>query len=246
MFRIKSRNTLRDRYPEAKTQCIVQPCVTDVSAFQSSFDLRDHIRSEYGLTDRLVFSFLGSLAWYQLPEAGLRWFKLLAQQVTGVHLLAVTRELEEFKKLANEIGIDKNQMTIVSARPQEVPRLMNAADVGILLRDDSIVNRVASPVKFAEYLASGVPVLISRNVGDCTELVQREDVGFVVDALPGQESETQRVIGWLESLRNNREAYRKRCQEVAKAQFDWHQILPARVDLIHELVQANLTFGKWQ
>jgi glycosyltransferase involved in cell wall biosynthesis len=59
-------------------------------------------------------------------------------------------------------------------------------DLGILLREDTVTNRVSSPTKFAEYLAAGVPVLISPHIGDFSALVRREGLGVVVEkgALP--------------------------------------------------------------
>lgn len=49
----------------------------------------------------------------------------------------------------------------------ELLERMRRASMGFLLRDDSIVNRVAYPTKLAEYLDSGViPILIQPAIGD--------------------------------------------------------------------------------
>jgi glycosyltransferase involved in cell wall biosynthesis len=55
------------------------------------------------------------------------------------------------------------------------------ADYGILIRPNSITNSVASPVKFAEYLASGLQVLISDGIGDFSEFVVREKIGYLIN-----------------------------------------------------------------
>ena len=46
---------------------------------------------------------------------------------------------------------------------KEVYKYLNAADVAFLLRDDVVLNRVASPTKLAEYMFCGLPI-ISTNV----------------------------------------------------------------------------------
>ena len=58
--------------------------------------------------------------------------------------------------------------------------LYNASDFGILLRENRLVNNVASPTKFAEYIMAGLKVIISENVGDYSEIVTKNNYGFVV------------------------------------------------------------------
>ncbi len=71
--------------------------------------------------------------------------------------------------------------------PAAVQATLAACDHGIMLREDTITNRVASPTKFAEYLASGLRVITGPGLGDLSALVAEEDLGVVVDpqgALP--------------------------------------------------------------
>ncbi len=142
----------------------MQPCGLSSESFQRSEAFRSEKRRELGLEGKLVICYLGSLAWYQLPEAGLAWFSQLQKVLPHVHLLAITTSQKEYARLAAEIGVDASNCTIVSAKPEVVPDWLAAADYGLLLRDGSVVNRVASPVKFAEYLAAGVPVMISESL----------------------------------------------------------------------------------
>jgi len=44
-----------------------------------------------------------------------------------------------------------------------VPKFLQAADMGILLRKKDPLNEVAAPTKFAEYMMTGLPTLISKN-----------------------------------------------------------------------------------
>ncbi len=55
-------------------------------------------------------------------------------------------------------------------------------DYGLLLREKSITNKVASPVKFAEYLYAGLRVLISPEIGDYSEMVSYYNLGHVVNS----------------------------------------------------------------
>jgi glycosyltransferase involved in cell wall biosynthesis len=107
----------------------------------------------------------------------------------------------------------------------EIPPYLALADLGLLLRYPSPVNRVASPVKFAEYLACGVPVLVSRGVGDCAEVVRKERVGYVLD-------DAFAPARAAAEIRANRAALRARCRATAQRYFDWERHAPSYAALI--------------
>lgn len=64
---------------------------------------------------------------------------------------------------------------------QKVRGLLQDCDLGLLLREDRVTNRVASPTKFAEYLSGGLSVVISAHVGDFSEMVKAERLGQVLE-----------------------------------------------------------------
>jgi len=72
--------------------------------------------------------------------------------------------------------------------PSVVRDHLAACDYGLLLREDSLTNRVASPTKFAEYLSAGLDVLISEDLGDLSSFVRQHECGIIIDPgadLPG-------------------------------------------------------------
>ncbi len=69
----------------------------------------------------------------------------------------------------------------------EVRSALLACDIGLLLREARITNKVASPTKFAEYLSAGLPVVISPEVGDFSAMVSALDLGQVL--VPGDRLE---------------------------------------------------------
>ena len=85
----------------------------------------------------------------------------------------------------------------------EVYKTLSNCDYGILLREDKVTNRVASPVKFAEYLNAGLKVLISPNIGDFSEFTLENNCGAVVkgnipNLLKVNADEKERLIGICE------------------------------------------------
>jgi hypothetical protein len=64
----------------------------------------------------------------------------------------------------------RSRVRITSGTLHEMNRYMNAADFGVLLRKENSINRVASPVKFAEYSLAGLTVVTTDAVKQITEI----------------------------------------------------------------------------
>lgn len=124
--------------------------------------------------DDVVFVYSGSIAGWQS-------FDLLFDFVKPLLLKS------ESNKLIFLSSLDKNITTLIDlfpkqvfckkVSPAEVPNYLLAGDFGLLIREFSITNQVASPVKFAEYLACGLHPIISENLGDYSSFVKEHSVG---------------------------------------------------------------------
>lgn len=129
----------------------------------------------YGPAD-VVLVYAGSLAGWQSLAALNTLLAPLLEQQPAVKLLFLSRPDPVIEALATRFS---GRVQRIWTGPEEVPALLAACDHGLLLREASITNRVASPVKFAEYLHAGLPLLISPQIGDCSALVQQEQAGAV-------------------------------------------------------------------
>jgi hypothetical protein len=63
--------------------------------------------------------------------------------------------------------------------PGQINAYLQACDYGLLIRETSVTNQVASPTKFAEYLQAGCKVVISPGIGDFSAFVQEHHCGEV-------------------------------------------------------------------
>ena len=49
-----------------------------------------------------------------------------------------------------------------------------------MYRESSVTNQVASPVKIAEYLSCGLKIIISKNLGDYSEMIEKYNLGYII------------------------------------------------------------------
>ena len=138
------------------------------SDFQFSDEQRDKIRQELKLSGDdilIVFSSGGTAGWQNNDP--LNW---LADK--GFKVLNLSKKEIRHSNIINKfVSYD------------EMPLYLNAADVAIIWRDKSIVNNVASPVKFSEYICCGLPVIANRSVNMISEYISKYECGILVDDL---------------------------------------------------------------
>lgn len=214
----------------------VVPCCVDDRRFAGAASERERVRRELGLADRFVVVYSGSLHRWQMPELGLRMFRAIKAIEPSAHYLGLVTEPDRMREVVAASGLTARDATVLRVDPPDMPAHLAAADVGLLLREDSPVNRVASPVKFAEYLAAGVPVIISEGVGDYSDLVAREQLGAVLGHDAGPETWASKIAPFFERCRAEPEPLRQRCREIAASRLAWSVHVPAVTSLYRRLV----------
>ncbi len=236
-------NTLQSRHRvDLSGRSLVIPCCPDIDTFTPWLPQRNEARSVLGLADKFVVCYLGSLAWYQMPELSLRVFRLIKQIRSDAHFLAITTQPERMEQIVRAHGIAEEDFTIRSYPQTEVPRWLVAADLGLMLRKQDAVNHAASPVKFGEYLAAGVPVVISQELGDASETVESTNSGFVLD-ITRTDSELLANLALAVRLGGaSRDEQSLRCQEVVCRSMCW-QVLNDSREQFYSAQFTSVEFG---
>lgn len=162
----------RERYGYADNAHVVIPCTLGKDVERAAPVFVDRTDG----TVRLVYS--GSTAGWQSFDL----LKPLLIQVLdaqpNVHVLFLSKR-------------DSNNSALEAAYPgrvavkwldhAQVAAALAECDHGIMVREQTITNRVASPTKFAEYLNSGLRVITNEGLGDFSALVSAHDLGSVVE-----------------------------------------------------------------
>jgi len=157
----------------------VVPCCLDPGRFTDSMAWRGEMRERLGLADRLVLVYSGSMSVWQVPGRVASLVEEVRKQLPRVFLLLLTKDTGEAEKFFGRLR-GEGSCRLVSCGYGEVGRYLAAADVALLLREEDPVNRVACPVKFAEYQACGLPVILTPGIGEVSDYVLRTGYGRVV------------------------------------------------------------------
>ena len=195
---------------------VVPCCVTHIT----DDSRRNEIRKEWGIKDdEIVLVYSGGTAVYQhLEDLTIPFLKKLIEKNNKVRLAFLSAELEKIKTMLHAAGITKEDIILKSFPQTAVGAALTACDVGILIRKPTLVNRVANPVKIAEYLAAGLPLIIEKGVGGVADILfQRSLLKGIEIASPESDlmAAVQDTDRWLEeNIKEKRPLVREYAKEV--------------------------------
>ena len=150
------------------------------------------------------------------------------------HFLVLTPDLSQAEEMARRL-LPEGRCTIRAAAHAEVPRYLRASDLGLLLRAPDPINVVACPTKFAEFAMSGLPVLISDGIGDCSTFVAERKAGVVL----AEPAPAAAVAGVAALRAEDGAARRARIAEAGRAQFSRQRHASALAEIYRRLVAES-------
>jgi glycosyltransferase involved in cell wall biosynthesis len=148
-----------------ETKIFTIPCCANHN-FTYDIQERKNIRNKYEIEDKdkvIIFASGGINAWQNAEE------NVLAFADKGFKVFNLSRH-----------AINHPNVISTFVPYAEMPKYLSAADVGVIFRDRHVVNQVASPIKFAEYLACGLPIIANDGVDQIVEIIGMHKVGIVV------------------------------------------------------------------
>jgi hypothetical protein len=144
----------------------VLPCLANENDFFFDSGLRQRVRAELGFgDDDPVYVYSGSLAGYQCFDEMVATFAAAVRVRPNARLIVLTPYVDAARQRI--AGLPADRVVCKAVANAHVNDYLNAADFGFLLRDDTPVNRVAFPTKFAEYALAGLHVIMKRSPPSC-------------------------------------------------------------------------------
>lgn len=135
-------------------------------------------RKEFGFLEKdVVLVFSGSNFGWQSFDLIKQFCELQLMNDERVKIVFLSKEDDVIKELIEKY---KDRILCKWLTFEEVSDFLIICDYGILLRLSNDTNNVASPTKFGEYLASGLPVIVSGNL-EFSKLVSLNHCGILVN-----------------------------------------------------------------
>jgi glycosyltransferase involved in cell wall biosynthesis len=215
-----------------RTPVAVIPCCVDLARFVVDDTARARSRQALGAGDRFVLAYSGTLgAWYceaQMAEL----FAMLHRRRPALFAVFTRADSEKLRAELRRRGIADRDVIVQAGAQSEMPALLAGADAAVSFAEPRFSKIASSPVKVAEYLAVGLPVVVNRGVGD-QDALQAAHPGSLFDGGLMGDRELDAVAERLAALPLDSRS-RRQHRLVATARFDLEAIGIARYRQLYE------------
>lgn len=235
----RMKNFFEKKYGLPELPHAVIPCCVHPERFAMTGETRDKKRELLGLTDKFVLMYLGTLSVWQWPEAMFSFFSQFhAGRPDSIFYLLLPRsDHARARSFIERQSLPEDIIIIEEVPHSEMGAVAGAADAGLLLRKAHPVNYVSSPTKLGEYLAAGVPVISTDDIGDTSGIIRAENIGVIVSATDDglSQEDLERVIRFSHDVQREQHAWAERCINVSKNILDWNTHGKVLTDIYNEI-----------
>ncbi len=158
---------------------IVLPCTIDVNQFKFNQDARRRLRSELNIDhgDK-VGIYVGKFGGIYYQDIAFKLFENLNNNIDNLTMIVLTPEDPIY--VTNNLercGFVSSKIYVLKADPKEVPSFLSASDFGIAIYKESAFSNCLSPIKVGEYMVNGLPVVITKNIGEDSDVIEQNNIG---------------------------------------------------------------------
>ena len=159
-----------------------------------------------------VITYIGSTAAWQSTVQLVKIIETISRLGDNVRFMVLTNgDIPELVDLKEQL---KERLLIKGVEHSQMKYYLAMSNIGIVIRDDNIVNQVAAPTKIAEYLTNGLKILYCGNIGIITDLKQILDKDTLIEY-----SENGK---WLSIIGKDIQVPKKEINAKVVAYFDMH------------------------
>jgi len=193
----------------------------------------ENLRAKYDLPGPVIL-YMGQLEEGSYAELLLQAAPAVLAGYPGCRFLVVGggHRLPELQKLSETLGIHKQVYFTNYVLHEEIPDYVGMADICVACFEDNELTRCKSPLKIAEYLAAGKPIVAS-DVGDVPLMVG--DAGVVVP--PGNSEAIAQALIQLLAQPDRMTQMRITARKQAEKTYNWSSLADLFLHAYHTLTE---------
>ncbi len=181
---------------------------------QLNFNSSDIVLRQKSMKGKTIFIYAGSSVSWQGVDDFYTVFSLILNRIPTAHFKILTYQPEVFSNYSPQNIKLAERLIVKKVEPCNVKSELFNATFGLLLRKSDVVSRVSAPIKFAEYLSAGLPVILREGIGDTEQIIKKYNVGVII-----KKNEYENAISELQELLKDKDIH-DRCLRVAAKEFD--------------------------
>ena len=174
---------------DLSAKCFIMPCFNETGVYEDAFSSEKYEANS--------FLYVGSLLPWQCFEETVDLYSRIERQSTKpTKFYVFTQQKEEALNILQRYHVKHYVIDCVSK--EELSNRIKHMKYGFVIREDSVVNNVATPTKFSNYLANGIIPIYSSSLRSFAAFDEGNNLGIVCD-LDSLENGTRSIFEHMES-----------------------------------------------
>lgn len=172
----------KKKYGVDRADMFFKPACVDFEKFNIEIPVDEALKTELGLNGKTVMVYAGKLGGLYLDQEVFEIVKA-GIDVFGENfrfLFLTNTSNAEIEKYCAELNIDRNIIVNRFVPHAEVPKYMALATFALNPMKPLPSRRHSAPIKDSEYWAMGLPVIITKNISDDSDIIEKNKIGFVL------------------------------------------------------------------
>jgi len=203
----KMRDYASNKYGVSFDRLYSKPACVDLDSFDMQLRKDSHLLRELGLEDKIVCVYAGKFGGSYLTQETFDFFKT-AEDKWGERfraLLLNNQPEAQILEWASNSGFDPQKIVKRFVPHAEVAKYIGLGDFGITPFIPVPSKRYGTPIKTGEYWAMGLPVVITPNISDDSDIIEEHKIGSVIPTLDHQGY--QQAIDHIDHLLSTQNKY---------------------------------------
>jgi glycosyltransferase involved in cell wall biosynthesis len=175
------KNYSKIKYNHTKDNFFVKPACVNLQMFSKEKIKNKKLLSELNLENKIVCVYAGKFGGIYLEKEVFEFIKE-AEKYWGAAfrtLILSSNSSDYIKQMAVNAGINENTIIHQFVSHNQIPDYMGLADFAITPVKPVPTKRYCTPIKDGEYWALGLPVVITANISDDSDIINEYKIGSV-------------------------------------------------------------------
>jgi len=175
----------KQKYDYQGNNIFVKPACVNLNLFSEANLKNNTLVEELKLQDKIIGVYAGKFGGIYLEKETFDFFKV-AENYWGDKFRALilsAHTKEEISTYISNSGINPNTIVHRFIAHHEIPNYIGLGDFGITPVKPIPTKRYCTPIKDGEYWALGLPVVITKDISDDSDIIKNNKIGSVLEEL---------------------------------------------------------------
>lgn len=197
-YALKNYNTTFQKF-------YVKPALVNLQKFHRNPDLYKEMREKEGLTGKVIGIYAGKLGGIYLEEEVFDFFKVASNYWNDKFqlFLLTDKNIDNVNAFIQQKNIPPDCIHTLFVAYDKIEHYYQMADFAINPVKPVPSKRYCTSIKDGEYWAMGLPVIITKEIADDSDIIEKEDIGYVLKDL--STAEYQNACKKIDSLINQKD-----------------------------------------